>query len=194
MANLTPAERERRSQNMKNIQAKKLAEKLQEVETITEEVKEGLGVRTPGERNKRPRRNLFSGTQQKLAVYGEIPGYRLYIFNDVPGRIEQALASGYEFVMRDELEIETSRTATEANTSTDSRVRYSVSRSGEGPLYAYLMKIPQEWFEADQAEHLEKIAASQKAMTRGRGSEADRIGQTYIPNGRKNALETTQIG
>lgn len=194
MANLTPEERERRSQNMKNIQAKKRAEKLQDIEVVKEEVKEGLGVRTPGERNKRPRRNLFNGTQQKLAVYGEIPGYRLYIFNDVPGRIEKALETGYEFVMRDELEIETSRTATEANTSTDSRVRYTISISGDGPLYAYLMKIPKEWFEADQAEQQETIAASQRAMTRGRGSEADKIGQTYIPNGRKNALETTQIG
>jgi hypothetical protein len=194
MANLTPEERERRSQNMKNIQAKKRLEKLQDVETVKEEVAEGLGIRTPGERNKRPRRNLFNGTQQKLSVYGEIPGYRLYIFNDIPGRIEQALASGYEFVHRDELEIETSRTATEANTSTDSRVRYSISTSGEGPLYAYLMKIPQEWFEADQAEQQDKIAASQRAMTRNRGMDADKIGNTYIPNGRKNALETTQTG
>lgn len=99
----------------------------------------------------RARRNVFNGTSQKLAVHGEIPGYHLHIFNDVPGRIEEALSAGYEFVSPDEIGGVASGVVSR-NSALDDKVRFLVGSDGAGGgLYGYLMKIKQEWFEEDQA-------------------------------------------
>jgi len=98
----------------------------------------------------RARRGIFNGTSQKLAVYGEIPGYHLHIFNDIPGRIDEALSAGYEFVRPDEIG-GVANGVVSKNTALDDKVRFLVGEDGNGGgLYAYLLKIKQEWFEEDQ--------------------------------------------
>jgi len=63
-----------------------------------EEKKEQALTRTAAERPSRERvRNVFNGTQAKLTVNHQIPGYVLHIFNDEPGRIQTAIDGGWEF-------------------------------------------------------------------------------------------------
>lgn len=98
----------------------------------------------------RARRGVFNGTSQKLTVYGDIPGYHLHIFNDVSGRIDEALTAGYEFVSPDEIG-GVANGVVSRNTALDSKVRFLVGNDGNGNgLYGYLMKIKNEWFEEDQ--------------------------------------------
>jgi len=98
----------------------------------------------------RARRGVFNGTSQKLTVHGDIPGYHMHIFNDVPGRIEEALTAGYEFVSPDEIG-GVAAGVVSRNTALDDKVRFLVGNDGNGNgLYGYLMKIKQEWFEEDQ--------------------------------------------
>lgn len=118
-----------------------------------EEKRERALARTEVERPKAERkRNVFNGTQAKLTVNAEIPGYHLHIFNDEPGRIQTALDGGWEFVKPEEVGGVGER-VTSVNTDLGDKVRYlvGVAEKGDG-LYAYLMKIRNEWWEEDQEE------------------------------------------
>lgn len=99
----------------------------------------------------RARRGVFNGTSQKLSVYGDIPGYHMHIFNDIPGRIDEALSAGYEFVSPDEIGGLVNGVVSR-NTALDDKVRFLVGNDGNGNgLYGFLMKIKQEWFDEDSA-------------------------------------------
>lgn len=98
------------------------------------------------------RRNAFNGTQAKLTVNNQIPGYHLHIFNDEPGRIQTAIDSGWEFVRPEEVGGVGER-VTSVNTDLGEKVRYLVGANEKGDgLYAYLLKLKEEWWEQDQAE------------------------------------------
>ena len=118
-----------------------------------EEKKEQALARTINDRPTRDRvRNVFNGTQAKLTVNHDIPGYKLHIFNDEPGRIQSALDGGWEFVKPDEVG-GVKDSVTSGNTDLGDKVRYLVGSSEKGDgLYAYLLKIKQEWYDEDQAE------------------------------------------
>ena len=147
-------------------------------------------VREVSQRPTAPRRNLFTGTQQRLAVYGNIAGHHLHIFNDTPGRIEQALASGYSFVKKGELELEASRRVVDTNSAVDGNVRYVVGQTeGNEAMYGYLLKIPEEFHRADQKEMQDTLNTAEAQMLRNGGAASDRLLNSYVPNGRRNALE-----
>jgi hypothetical protein len=118
-----------------------------------EEKKEQALTRNANERPTRERvRNVFNGTQAKLTVNNEIPGYKLHIFNDEPGRIQTAIDGGWEFVSPEEVG-GVKDSVTSGNTDLGDKVRYLVGASEKGDgLYAYLLKIKQEWWEEDQKE------------------------------------------
>ena len=115
-----------------------------------------LAVKTeaPVESNKRAerrQRGAFNGTRGKLQVGYSIPGYHLYIFNDTPGRITAATDNGYEFVHPEEVGGTTTNVVSR-NTDLGDKVRFLVGSNDGEPMYAYLMKIKQEWWEEDQAD------------------------------------------
>jgi hypothetical protein len=117
-----------------------------------EEKKEQALTRTTNERPTRERvRNVFNGTQAKLTVNHQIPGYKLHIFNDEPGRIQTAIDGGWEFVQPHEVG-GVKDSVTSGNTDLGDKVRFLVGTSEKGDgLYAYLLKIKQEWWEEDQS-------------------------------------------
>jgi len=97
----------------------------------------------------RPRRNSIGVPRLTLAVKFEIPGHHLCWMND-DGNVESALDSGYEFVTRGETELESGVTPT--NVDMSDRIKQKVGTTQQGDvLYAYLMKIKQEWHEEDMA-------------------------------------------
>ena len=115
-------------------------------------------IRDNTDRSSRRVRGIFNGTQGKLKVPDEYvkrmeaAGWHLHIFNDEPGRIDQALTGGYEFVTSEE--IGSAVTGVVSRDSTlDDKVSYlaGVTEKGEG-LTAYLMKIRMEDWLEDQAQ------------------------------------------
>ena len=114
-----------------------------------EEKKEQALTRNTNERPSRERvRNVFNGTQAKLTVNNEIPGYKLHIFNDEPGRIQTAVDGGWEFVSPEEVG-GVKDSVTSGNTDLGDKVRYLVGASEKGDgLYAYLLKIKQEYIDS----------------------------------------------
>jgi len=76
-----------------------------------------------------------------------VPGHHLCWMND-DGNVEKALESGYEFVSKHETEIENG--VSPSNVDMTDRIKLKVGTlEGGDALYAYLMKIKNEWYEED---------------------------------------------
>jgi len=138
----------------------------------------------------------MSMPQLKLEV-PEIPGYHLHWFLNTPGRISRALAAGYTFVEDDEVDIVNTGLANDRSASgnTDLGTRVSIS-AGSAPgddgqeQRLYLMKIPEEWWEEDQAElngRNEQIAATLRGGgdVEGNPHGAD---NRYIPEAHRRTM------
>ena len=133
----------------------------------------------PTSRSRRSRRNVFNGTEAKLSVRKEIPGYHLHVFTDTGGRIQDALDTGYEFVTPDEVG-GVSENVISRNGDLGDRVRYLVNPRAEGTeQYGYLMKIREEWYEEDQANLQAKNNRIDAAIRKGKVSGEDP--SFYIP-------------
>jgi len=117
-------------------------------ETLVRSVSE-RGTETVRSQAQRPRRNSIGVPRLTLAVKFEIPGHHLCWMND-DGNVESALDSGYEFVTRSETELEDG--VTPSNVDMGDRIKQKVGTTQQGDiLYAYLMKIKNEWHEEDMA-------------------------------------------
>ena len=139
-------------------------------------------VRVTAERKERAKRPSFNGTEGKLRIGHLIEGYHLHTFNDSPGRIAHALEVGYEFVTPDEVG-GTATNVVSRNTDIGDKVRFLVGTNEQGdPLYAYVMKIKNEWFEEDQGEISARIDKVDDAI---RGGKLNKEGHSsegfYVP-------------
>ncbi len=118
-------------------------------------------------RERRPmpaNRQPFGAHEQQLAWRHE-PGFRLYWFSDIPGRLVRAKRAGYEHVL-DDSGAPVSRVTDRA----DGRGRSS-----------YLMKIPIEWYQEDMRVHAENLASKLNDIRRGRGVPGAEVDNHYIP-------------
>lgn len=93
--------------------------------------------------------------QQKLAT-PEIPGFHLHWMRGDPQRIAAALRAGYAFVEQDEVDLNTIGLGEGDNASghqdLGSRVSFISGKAEDGGVERlYLMKLPQEYWEQDQA-------------------------------------------
>lgn len=116
----------------------------------------------------------------------EIPGFHLHWFNGTPERIKRALDGGYEFVDSRELKVNNvslgGDSTVSGNTDMGSRVSITggtqMGNDGQ-PVRMVLMKIKQEWYEADQKlveDRNELVAASLRGGLIG--SEKDAAGDS----------------
>lgn len=134
--------------------------------------------------------------QLKLAV-PDLPGYHLHWMSGTPARISQALRAGYEFVDPSEVDVVSSGLADDAGSSgnTDMGSRVSVGsgmdeRGGESRLY--LMKLKQEFWDADQAvleSRNEQTAAALRGGQADGGAEGD-TSNRYIPEAHRKGVAT----
>jgi hypothetical protein len=131
----------------------------------------------------RRKRGVFNGTQGKLRVDGKIDGYHLHILNDDGTRITDAIDNGYEFVKPSEIEGVSENVVSKNGDLGDSRIRFLVGLNKEGqPMYAYLMKIRQEWYDEDQADQQSKNDKIDAAIRAGKTAVGDAPG-FYRPDG-----------
>ena len=113
----------------------------------------------------RRKRGVFNGTKGKLSVDTNLPGYHLHIMNDDKTRIQDALSDNV--VARN-------------GDLGDSRIRFLVGSRDKGePMYGYLMKIRQEWYEEDQAELQAKNDKIDTAIRTGKITGSDPM--LYVP-------------
>lgn len=97
------------------------------------------------------KRRPFGSRERKLAMAPR-EGFHRHWFNDDPGRIERAGEAGYTHV----------RDPKGSNTSNV----VGVSRGG-GPLVAYLMEIPIEWYQEDMLAQDEDVLSLLHQIGRG---------------------------
>jgi len=131
------------------------------------DTKQGTKATTEPTKTERKQRSAFNGTRGKLQVGHLIPGYHLHIFNDSPGRIQAAIDSGYEFVSPDEVG-GTMENVTSRNTDLGDKVRFLVGTDGNDPVYAYVLKIKEEWWKDDQADLQKRNDATDAAIRSGK--------------------------
>jgi len=102
----------------------------------------------------------------------DLPGFHTHWMNDYPGRLEQAIQAGYEFVSRDEAVLISPDLAGDpvgSGTDLGSRVSLVVGEDKAGnPLRAYLMKIRLEWFQQDQADSQARVNEIDRTIRQGR--------------------------
>jgi hypothetical protein len=115
-----------------------------------------------------PRRRMIGGGSKLGVDCRKVieAGYHPYWRNDMDGRVQEALANGYEFVHPSEVE-ETNLHIYGTEMSGD-KVSRTVGYTDKGePIRAYLMKIKEEWFRENQAFYQKRALAIDKAIREG---------------------------
>lgn len=137
----------------------------------------------------------FGGFTKRLDMDISIPGYVLYWINDTPGRIDTLRQHGFEFVDRSELPggVQT-MDGLDQNRDLGSRVsRPTRSTNPDGQaLHMFLMKLPIEFFNQDQAAIAARQAAIDQAIAGGSFEvQQDKPGTIYRPDAAGPAVRTS---
>lgn len=97
------------------------------------------------------------GSGNKLEFEGKDPAYMYRVVNDVPGRLDMFLQAGYEF---DTTAERVADKGAAEGTNIDTR---KMVNSGAG-IKSYLMRIPKEYYNEDQANKIDAIKRSEDQM------------------------------
>ena len=140
------------------------------------ESKGALETKKPKRRNRVP-----LGTYRMKLEVEQREGYVRRWVCDRPGRVEQLMDAGYEYVRKD-TEADLNRDIT-ARQGQDSRIQRVVGVHDTGePMVAYLMETPSEFYSEDQDSKLERTREVEKSITRGSDTFSSSEGR-YAPSG-----------
>ncbi len=115
--------------------------------------------------------------------YTERAGYHRHIFNDKTGRLERALRGGYQFVTKDQMPDYIERPLSQKE-EVDSRVSWMVGQEDNGtPIRGYLMELPEEDYQADQAAREAQTLSVLKQTLRQDQSNEKPGGDELYPTG-----------
>lgn len=147
---------------------------------------EKINVASKQEKSSAERKRIpMSVPVQRLEV-PEIPGYHLHWFLSTAERLQRAMDGGYEFVDEREMKINNvslgGDSASSGNTDMGSRVSIvsgqEVGKDGQATRLV-LMKLRQEWWEADQELVEARNTQVRDALMGGMvGAENDRPGDS----------------
>lgn len=115
-----------------------------------------------------PRRRMIGGGSKLGVDCSKLiaSGYHPYWRNDMDGRVQEALANGYEFVHPDEVEEVSLRVSAEE--MSQGKVSRIVGYTDRGePIRAYLMKIREEWHKENLAFYQKRNDAIDRAVRAG---------------------------
>lgn len=134
---------------------------------------------------RRKTRKHFGVAEDKSEVLNKQADYHYVWLNDVGNTIEMALDSGYEHVTKDDPErvVSGDSTSNTAGGDIGSRVCQVVNRSG---TVAFLMRIPNEFWEEDQALRDKESMRPLEDLERTGGMPSDNDGTFY------NRMKATQ--
>lgn len=119
-------------------------------------------VRSEADRPVRAKRIPFGAARSKLGVTMSVPGYHLHWVNDAAGRVAEAQAGGYTFVEPKEV----------GDAASGTQVKRLVGTQEDGSaLYAYLMKIEDEFYAEDQKLNTKIADEFEQAIRRGKLDE-----------------------
>jgi hypothetical protein len=122
--------------------------------------------------------------RSKLSVPGR-DGYVRRWINDTEGRLANAEAGGYQFVVDPALQIGQQDIDNE-NRDLGARTSRVVDKSTGQK--AYLMEIQEEFYKEDQAAKVAKVEETDRRIKRGKLEQVD---ESYIPdNGKGIQMET----
>lgn len=121
------------------------------------------------------KRRPFGVPVSRLSIFKEIDGYHLRWINDEPGRLALAQESGYTFV-------EPSEVGRASNDDNLVKELVGTQRDNATPLYAYLMKIPMEFYLEDRNLMETKLDKVDDAIRRGTFERQNGDGR-YVPDG-----------
>lgn len=131
-------------------------------------------ITTPGgKRISRETRRGFGSQDQKLA-YPQRQGYHRHWFNDSPGRVASAKESGYT-----QVEDEAGKPVVRV---------VGVTATG-APLSAYLLEIPEEWWQDDMAENEKINLAKEEAIKGGASAQDSKDRQAFYPSAQGRRIE-----
>jgi hypothetical protein len=97
------------------------------------------------------------GAGNKLEFTGRDPNYAYRVVMDRQGRLDAFRAAGYDFCYS---EVREADKGVAEGTATDTRKMVNLGCSDKG----YLMRIPKEYYDQDQADKLNKVKATEAAM------------------------------
>lgn len=110
------------------------------------------------------------GQRNRLTFRGEMEeGYNYRVINDVDDRLTLALEGGYEFV-------ESNEKLGDDKAAEASKVGSRVSKPVGNGINGYLMRIKNEFYEADQAAKEADLVETEKGMEPGRTTVEDAYG------------------
>lgn len=150
-----------------------------------EEREEGRRVRVP-----------FGARRSKLQLSDEEAkaldkaGYVARWVNDRDGRVERAIAGGYEFMKPEEATSVGSYEIGQSNSDVGDKVSKIVSR-GDPVIRAYLMKIKKEYYEEDQKSKEDVNRRVDETLAGGGAGGAD-VENKYVPDGHTTAVRYTK--
>lgn len=113
---------------------------------------EAPAVEQPATPEETPRVRRPFGTQEQKLAYAQREGFHRHWFNDTPGRVDDAVAAGYTHVK-------------DARGQNVSRL-VGRTEGGDG-LNAFLMEIPDEWFQQDKAAKQARVDEVDQAIRKG---------------------------
>lgn len=141
-----------------------------------EERSEGQRVRVPFG----TRRSKLQLSQAEADALDK-KGYIARWVNDRDGRVERAIAGGYEFVKPEEATSVGSSEIAQGNSDLGGKVSKVVSR-GDPIIRAYFMKIKKKYYMEDQEAKEEINARVDEALRRGEAGGAN-VENAYVPDG-----------
>lgn len=127
------------------------------------------------------------GVATPSAAYPSRPGYKRRVVADRPGRLEKFLRGSWTFVSEDDLDEQNpGRLKAGMREGQDSRVSQVIgSNRDNSPLVGYLMEIPEELYDEDQAVKMERVDELEGALRQGMDADgSSRPGEDgrYVPS------------
>lgn len=148
----------------------------------TEKVEEVKRVRVP----MGGRRTKLQLSQQDAKSFKDA-GWTVRWVNDKDGRVQQALAGGYNFVTPEEAPSIGQHSLTKGSDDLNGKVSMIVSKGDGEPITGFLMKIKTEYYEEDQRAKEGKNIAYDDAMNAGQPG-GNVVDNQYVPKGHINRV------
>lgn len=109
-------------------------------------------------RSERAKRTPING-RNVLGASGKEPGYKYRFVNDMGDRVESFKERGWELV--DATSVKMGDRRVDLGSVLGSKAQVSVDKNG---MKAFLMRIPEDWYEEDQADKARSIAEQERDM------------------------------